>query len=1382
MFVCPHKQKTMKKRLYLLLIAFMTAVAAQTQDFYFKHINVADGLSQSSVLSIYQDELGAVWLGTTEGLNRYNGTRVQTFRPSQNGTGLTNNEINELCGNGEGMLFIRSERDLVAFDLNRERFTCLRTADVSGLFYAHRKLWVACEDKIYSYSERNGEWKLFATLPKGSTGATALYVDSQTVWVLTGKRLLAYTLGGQLQEQFGDFSNARCLYKDRKGELWIGTWNGLYRLSAERQLACFTHQLGQNSLSDNQVRCILEDDYHQIWVGTFRGLDCYHTETGLWKNYTRYSAASNTLSHNSIFALHQDRQGHIWVGTYFGGANVFNPNSHYNRFYYAEPEQPTCLSFPFVGKMTEDESGNLFICTEGGGLNRFDPHTKSFHRYLNEPKKTNSLGNNNLKSIFYRQENHSLYIGTHTGGLSILNLQTGRIKTIYPTEPTLSSKASRIVNDIQPYLQDLILLTQDGVFRLDPRREVFSRLTATPEIQALLNCSYTYETLLIDRRNRLWLALSKGGVVCVDLIRNTHRTYLPNTPTGRGIGKFKVAQIFENADGALYFCTLGSGLFRYQDATDTFRAYTAEKGALPSNYCYYLCAATTPKRLYLIHSQGFSVFNHQQGKVEQTYTLFGQHYNQGSSIFVSQSGSIYVGGVNGLAVIKEEYLNQHPSSQPLRFDKLYLFNREVHPNDSTRILSQILAHTPAIDLTHQQNNLAIEFASFNYHDDKNVIFEYKLENFDQAWTQTQEHTIAYTSLKPGDYTLRLRQLDSQQLAGPEATLHIHVSAPFYATIWAYLLYSALVVGLILFFVRFKIRQSALQASLRLERQEKVQLEALNQAKLSFFTNISHEFRTPLTLILGQIELLLLSNKLHTTAYNRLLKVYYQANQLRELVTELLNFRKLEQGYLKLTVTKQDFVALTKTVYADFYDYAQKKEITYLLDVPTEEMPLFFDRIQLQKVLSNLLSNAFKHTPKQGTITLRLRQTATDALLEVEDSGRGIPAQDLENIFERFYQAHNTASDLTPGIGIGLALSKEIVDRHHGQLCVTSQVGQGSLFTLCLPLGSAHFSGEELQDDQATGELSETLTERPFKEEGATMTDEKAEANGALWEPKEGLKWELKEEEDNAPEGGCTTDENKPVLLIIEDHDELITLLAELFEPFYEIHRACNGREGLDLAYAIQPDLILSDVMMPEMSGKELCYKLKNSVELAHIPVVLLTAQTSADQMMEGYLFGADDYVTKPFNSKILVARCNNLLANKKRLRAYYAGRPVIDTVKADATSQRDKEFLDKCSAIIKAHFDNPNFDVTTLASELCMGRSKLYMAFKQLMGLTPNEFILKTKLDEAKALLNSRPDLNIADISVMLGFSSPRYFSKCFKAFFGMPPQELRKRLEDATS
>lgn len=1363
----------MKKRLYLLWITLITGLAAHTQDFYFKHLNVTDGLSQSSVLSIYQDELGAVWLGTTEGLNRYNGTKVQTFRPSQNGTGLTNNEINELCGDGKGMLFIRSKKDLIAFDLNREQFTCLRTADVSGLFYAHQKLWVACENKIYTYSDKNGTFKLFATLPEGRAGATALYVDSQTVWVLTGKRLLTYALNGEFKEQLGDFSNARCLYKDRKGGMWIGTWNGLYRLSANKQLTCFTHQLGQNSLSDNQVRCILEDDYHQIWVGTFRGLDCYHTETGLWKNYTRYSAASNTLSHNSIFALHQDRQGHIWVGTYFGGANVFNPNSHYNRFYYAEPEQPTCLSFPFVGKMTEDASGHLFICTEGGGLNRFDPQTKKFQRYLNEPKQPNSLGNNNLKSIYYRPENHSLYIGTHTGGLSILNLQTEKIKTIFPTEPALSSRGNWIVNDIQPYLQDLMLLTQDGVFKLDPKTNLFSRPTATPEIEALLNRPYTYETLLIDHRNRLWLALSKGGVVCIDLLRKTHRTYLPNSPTARGIGKFKVAQIFETSHGVLYFCSLGSGLFRYQDATDTFQAYTVEQGSLPSNYCYYLCAADTPQHLYLIHSQGFSVFNSQQGKVEQTYTLFGQHYNQGSSIFVAQSGSIYVGGVNGLAVIQNEYLNQPPSNQALRFDKLYLFNREVHPNDSTAILSQILPRTAAINLTHKQNNLAIEFASFNYHDDKNVVFEYKLENFDQAWTQTQEHTIAYTTLQPGDYTLRLRQLGSQQLAGQEATLHIHVSAPFYATIWAYLLYSTLVIALILFFVRFKIRQSALQASLRLERQEKRQLEALNQAKLSFFTNISHEFRTPLTLILGQIDLLLLSNKLHTTAYNRLLKVYHQATELRELITELLNFTKLEQGYLKLTLTEQDLVALTKAVYADFYDYAQKKEITYLLDVPTEEIPLFFDRIQLQKVLSNLLSNAFKHTPKQGTITVRLRQTDTKAVLDVEDTGRGIPPQDLANIFQRFYQAHSPSSDSTPGIGIGLALSKEIVDRHHGQLFVASQEGKGSTFTLHLNLGSAHFSREELQNGQTVEELSTTLTKEPTQKAN-TETDEKTEGNNRLWE--------LKEEKKNTPEENSPTDENKPVLLIVEDHDEVITLLTELFQPFYEVHRACNGREGLDLAYTIQPDLILSDVMMPEMSGKELCYKLKNSVELAHIPVVLLTAQTSADHITEGYLFGADDYVTKPFNSRILVARCNNLLANKKRLKAYYAGRPVIDTVKADATSQRDKEFLDKCSNIIKAHFDNPNFDVTTLASELCMGRSKLYMAFKQLMGLTPNEFILKTKLDEAKTLLNSRPDLNIADISVLLGFSSPRYFSKCFKAFFGLPPQELRKRLEDATS
>lgn len=690
----------------------------------------------------------------------------------------------------------------------------------------------------------------------------------------------------------------------------------------------------------------------------------------------------------------------------------------------------------------------------------------------------------------------------------------------------------------------------------------------------------------------------------------------------------------------------------------------------------------------------------------------------------------------------------------LNFDKLFIFNEEICPNDQSGILTDILAKTSDIYLSYKQNNITVEFASFNYNNDRNRLFEYRLEGFDKAWTQTTGTTITYTNLPPGEYILRARPLAGKENLDEEVHLNIHVSAPFYATVWAYFFYLLCLLGVMIAFIRFKTRQAALKSSLEFERKEKERIEELNQVKLRFFTNISHEFRTPLTLILGQIEVLMQMD-LGTTIYNRILRIYKNAWHMRNLISELLDFRKQEQGYLKLKVEEQNLVTFTRQIYMCFYEYAQKKEITYRFDNVEETISVWFDSKQLQKVIFNLLSNAFKYTPNKGSIRVEVRMLASQAIVSVCDTGVGIPEEHISKIFERFYQTDNSSS-FTLGTGIGLALAKGIMNMHHGKIDVESTVGKGTKFTLSLPLGNRHFSDEEMAtvESRESVIISEAVPMLPF-EQIMDVEEEKTKV------------------QENIKE------EDKPIILLVDDNEELLSMLEDLFLPIYKVYIAHDGREGLEMARQIQPDLIISDVMMPEMSGKELCYKIKTNVELSHISVVLLTAQTSVEYVVEGLMFGADDYVTKPFNVKVLIARCNNLIKNKKRLIAHYAGKTITESPVAEAINERDKELLAKCVNIIKENFENPAFDVTALASELCVGRSKLYMQFKQMTGLTPNEFILKIKLDEAMSLLKNHPELNISEISIRLGFSSPRYFSKSFKAFFGVAPQTVRSRKKE---
>lgn len=634
-------------------------------------------------------------------------------------------------------------------------------------------------------------------------------------------------------------------------------------------------------------------------------------------------------------------------------------------------------------------------------------------------------------------------------------------------------------------------------------------------------------------------------------------------------------------------------------------------------------------------------------------------------------------------------------------------------------------------------------------DGASPLFEYRMEGLDKTWVQTSQPTITYANLPPGDYILKIRSSDNSK-SESEIRLNIHIPTPFYATIWAYIFYFFCLLGIILAFIRLKTRQAVLKSSLEFERKEKKRIEELNEAKLCFFTNISHEFRTPLTLIIGQIEVLMQMDKLSASVRNRILRIYKNTWHMKNLISELLDFRKQEQGYLKLKVEEQNLITFTRQAYMSFYEYAQKKEINYRFNHAEEQISVWFDPAQMQKVIFNILSNAFKYVPNKGTITVEVKVVSSRALVSVSNTGMGIPEDQILKIFAPFYQADNSSSSITSGTGIGLALAKGVVEMHHGKIYVESTAGKEVAFTLSIPLGNRHFSDEEMS--VAEGRESAIIQETAIPD-----YDQIVESV----------------EQPISQEG---VEEDKPAILLVDDNEELLSMLADIFSPMYKVYIARNGHDGWTMVQQIQPVLVVSDVMMPEMSGKELCYKIKTNVEFSHISVVLLTAQTSVEHIVEGLKFGADDYITKPFNVRVLLARCNNLIKNKKHMVAHYADKTISESTVVEIINERDKELMAKCTSIIKANFENPDFDVTTLASALCVGRSKLYMQFKQITGLTPNEFILKVKLDEAMFLLKNHPEFNISEISIRLGFSSPRYFSKSFKSYYGVAPQAVRSK------
>ena len=1340
------------KNTWTLLIIGLLFLSATThaKDVYFRHLGVKDGLAQINILSIYQDTVGVMWFGSSEGLNRYNGSSVKIFRPSQDNQGLTNNEINQLSGNrAKEVLYIRSVYDLVRFDLRTESFTCLSRKNVNAIHCANDTLWVLGKNTISYYLESDGQLHDYAVYPKELGSGMSIYSDKDCLWVGTRTHLFKLPKQkGSRPQIVTPLSLGRTIYKDSRGNIWAGTWKGLHRVSANGAVDFF----GEGHLADLQVRSVVEDDLGNIWIGTFGGLSKYTPSTRMWNHYQNNDTDLHSLSHNSIYSLYKDMQGGIWMGTYFGGANYFNPEKAVCNYYRAASGCNSCLSFPFVGKMAEDSQGRLWICTEGGGLNCLNPSNEQFSRYQSQPENANSIGHNNLKCIYYNKENNRLYIGTHTGGLSILDTKTGKFRTLRRQKGNKNSLPNDIVNELQLYKSKLMILTQGGMAVMDFDTETFAPVIDDAKADRLFTDA-TYETFLADSHQRLWLAKSDGGIVRIDLATGKIEDYEANASNPSSIGKFRVASICETSQGKIFFGSIGSGLFKYTPEDNSFQKYGTYNHKLPADYCYYIRESAKDGNLMILHNKGVSILDPETEEVKRTYNLFQLNFCQGSSIYITQNGETYLGGVNGMVSFYEDRLFAPVNGHQLYFDKLMVYNKEVVPGDESGILSQTLSRTPAIGLSHKQNNIMVEFCLADYFREQEVMFEYQLKGFDKEWIPLTSHQISYTNLNPGSYTLMVREMNPDAESPGQVSLDIKISSPFYATIPAYLLYIVLLGGIMYVIIAVKSRQAKLTASLEFERKEKIRIEDLNQTKLRFFTNISHEFRTPLTLIISQIELLLQSDKIGPGIYNRILKIYKNAWHMRNLISELLDFRKQEQGYLKLKVESKDLLAFTREIYMCFYEYAQKKHIAYRLDSAEEKIEVWFDPAQLQKVIFNLLSNAFKYTPEGGEIVVTVKRTTSSALIKVKDTGVGIPKEAIDKIFDRFYQTETSNSCFTLGTGIGLALTKGIIELHKGSIAVDSLPNEGSTFTITLPLGNRHFTEEELH-------LSGDMPKDAPEEETPQI---------------EHPEIDLAEKDEPKEENPENETEDKPTILIVEDNDEMLDMLEEMFKPLYQVYTACNGREGFEQVRQVHPDLVLSDVMMPEMSGKELCYKIKNSIELAHISVVLLTAQTSTEQMVEGYMFGADDYVTKPFNVKVLMARCNNLIRNKKLLMERSVNQSATAVIsEASATSEADKQLMEKSLEIIHRNFDNPDFDVNTLASELCMGRSKLYVKFKDMIGLTPNEFILKVKMDEGMRLLKEHPELNISEISYKLGFSSGRYFSKCFKAFYGITPLNVR--------
>lgn len=1339
-----------KLTLSILFLICLVSATLQGQNIIFNHLTTDDGLSQFSVNSLYIDENGILWIGTREGLNRYNGEDIQTYKLEKNNpNSLFCNTILRIVGNLDGKIYLLCTDGIAEFNLVTQKFTTLLQGNIHSIYY-NNGLYIGKKNEIYHYNEKTGNFDLYYQLAGAGVEICCMHMDKEALWMGT-------TTDGIYRLQLTDKQlthpiekgNITSIYQDSSGDLWIGSWkHGLFRIKPDGSMQNFRYApQNPHSISSDFVRACCEDNLGNIWIGTFTGLNRYNKSTGLFQNHTADDVLADGLTHSSIWCIVKDKQGTLWLGTYFGGINYFNPEYEiYTRYNYS-PEEKKGLSNPVVGRTIEDKEGNLWIGTEGGGLNYYNRRTREFKWYRPGSNPANSISHNNVKSLYYDEKNEVIWIGTHLGGLNKLDIRSGRFSHYRMEENNPESLPSDIVRDIIPYGRLLIIATQNGVCLFDPDtgkcRQLFKDSNEGRKIRMVAD-------VVFDRNGTLWIAATGEGVFSYrfDTRKLTNYRYDPKNP--HSLSNNNVNNITQDSKGNLWFSTSGSGLDRYRPGSDDFENFDHAKNGLASDCIYECKESPVSGKLLMITNQGFSIFDYkkqtfQNYSTENGFPLTAVNEN---ALCVTSDGEIYLGGTQGMISFHEMELNFTPKPYKIILSRLIVNGKEIQAGDESGILQNSLCHTKEITLNADQNMFSIEFATSNYIPANKDDIIYKLEGFSQDWNSTRGlHTITYTNLNAGTYHLLIKPEGKDASICPQIELTIHILPPYYKTPLAYLTYLTVLGVLLWYLIRTYKSRIKLRESLKYEQKHIKDVEALNQSKLRFFTNISHEFRTPLTLIVAQVETLLQVQSFTPTIYNKVLSIYKNSIQLRELITELLDFRKQEQGHMKIKVSPHNIVKFLYENFLLFQEYATVKQIELSFEKETDSLEVWYDQKQMQKVVNNLLSNAMKHTQAKDSITLSIRTEGNNAVIRVTDTGSGIDAKEVDKIFDRFYQTETPEPGYNQGgTGIGLALTKGIVELHHGTIRVESELGKGSCFIVSLPLGNMHFTEEQICRQNESMEQVEIA--HPEMEGLATP------------EP----------EEENAPLRQLP--ESK--MLIVEDNDSIREMLANIFKPYYHVLTAADGAEGLETVRREMPNIVVSDVVMPHMSGTELCKQIKGDFNTCHIPVVLLTARTAIEQNIEGLRIGADDYITKPFNTNLLISRCNNLVNSRIILQEKFSKQPQA-SAQMLATNPIDKELLDRAMEIIEKHLDDTEFNVNVFAREMGMARTNLFAKLKAITGQTPNDFLLTIRLKKGALMLRNNPELNITEISERIGFSSARYFAKCFKDVYHISPLAYRK-------
>lgn len=1332
----------MKNFITKILFLSLLCTSAHGQQILFRNYSVIDGLCSNTVWSISQDDKGFMWFGTKNGINRFDGYEFKSFQFHGDDTNsIGNNFIHAICKYDSKNYWIGTEDGVYNLNLENEKFTKLAVA-ANNLVYdilrdRNGTMWIATRNSgLYGYTPANK--KLIQFVADRSNPNTIslnqvrnLEEDTQgRIWIGTfgeGIDVLhpAYMtfIHHKVSINKGDVNSNKILtmHKDLQGNMWVGTLGGL-SVSKNGTGEFITYiKGGEGSINDNIVRAIYQPSPGKLYVGTEKGLNVLDIQKQIFTAYTQKINDPHSISDNAIYAIYPDKQAGIWVGTFFGGINYFPEKGPGFELYYATGEK-NGLSGNAVSCFLEDKPGYFWIGTENGGLNYFDSYTKTFKTYPfssgHQP-----LSYHNIHTLF-KDENQKLWIGTFSAGLNVYDPATRKVKK-YGHNPLDSNSISN--DNIYSIYKDkdgtIWIGTTYGLNIYDPVKDAFHRVNDMGLQNGLIYNIYE------DDNNNIWFITYDNGLIGKNKKTNKWFQYSADGKMN-SLSSNKIISILDDHSGNLWLGTDGGGLNCFNIASKTFKVFNEQQGI---SAIIYGILPNDNGELWLSTNNGITRFSPQTMK-SRGYTnldnLQSTQFNYNAALKASD-GKMYFGGINGFNAFYPDSLNDTSLAGNIAFTNFQLFNKDIDIDSKDRPLDKMISYVTSIDLSHNQSVLSFEYAAMSFPAPQKIKYAYIMEGFDRNWNYVgNQRKATYTNLPPGSYTFRVKSTDSYGIWNEHtADMKVVAKPPFYRTTLAYIIYSLLLIAAIIALRSFSHMQARKKNEVKLERLKNQREQEFYNQKIEFFTTMAHEIRTPLSLIIAPLEKLIQRTNWEPEIKEQLTLMDENADRLLNLVNQLLDFRRIESDIYTIRTEELELISFIHSLYSRFSPISYQRGIKFSLVTNISRLVVQADPEAITKILTNLLINAFKFTRNKVEIsineTLKTEEGKQFFSISVADDGIGIPASQMANIFKAFFKvsAGDHQYNNLGGTGIGLALAKSLAEKHEGRLDVASKEGVETIFTVLIPY---HISSS--QQDQAE------------------PTDMQAKTSEA--------------------------EEDKPVILVVEDDASLLDFIAKnLDAEHYKSKRASNGAEAVHVLETTSVDLIISDVMMPEMDGFEFCRLVKADVNYSHIPLILLTAKSNSDAEIAGIENGADAYMIKPFKWKHVTVIIKNLLESRVRLKSKFTQQPFAE---ADTltTNTQDKKFVEKLIAIIEERLTDPQLSVEELSREMAMSRSSLHKKLKAMSGHVPNEFVRLIRLRKAAGMLLSG-EYNISEVGYLTGFNSPSYFSRCFLQQFGVTPTEF---------